>query len=211
MNRLTIIPCSAKKARSGFQDGGSRLTNDLEPETARQLLDARERLRERAQVDESTLLPAWTRYTGLLYESVRDSLASAIDRGEYILIISGGYGVVKAAEPIGWYDAVLNLGWWPRGLLERCILEYARHHQLEEAVCFAGSKTPYARLLRRIPWQRSGLSGAKLLSPDLGGERGALRKSPEAQGEALRAYFSTELGGGWVTSKGFGLAEEVFV
>lgn len=139
----------------------------------------------------------------MLYESARDSLASAIDRGEHILIISGGYGVVKAAEPIGWYEAKLNLAWWPRGLLKRCILEYARHRQLKEAVCYAGPKTPYARLLRRIP-QRSGLSGAKLLSPDLGGERGALRKSPEAQGEALRAYFSTGLAGGGQLLKGSG-------
>lgn len=210
MNRLTIIPCSAKKARTGDHQEGSRLTNDLEPDTARQLLDSRERLRERAQVDESTLLPAWMRYTGLLYESAGDCLANALDRGEHILIISGGYGVVKADEPIGWYEAVLNLAWWPRGLLERCILEYARHHQLKDVVCFAGSKTPYARLLRRIPWHQSSLSGARLLSPDLKGEGGALKKSPEAQGEALRAYFSTGLAGGWESSKGFGLMEEVF-
>jgi hypothetical protein len=144
MNRLTVIPCSAKKAHTGYQNEGSRLTNDLKPDTARQLLDARERLRERARVDESTLLPAWIRYTGSLYESARESLASAVDRGEHILILSGGYGVVKVDEPIGWYEAVLNLAWWPRGLLERCILEYAQHHQLKDVVCFAGSKTPYA-------------------------------------------------------------------
>lgn len=211
MNRLTIISCSAKKARIGYQNEGSRLANELAPDTARLLLDARERLRERARVDESTLLPAWIRYTGSLYESARESLASAVDRGEHILILSGGYGVVKVDEPIGWYEAELNLAWWPRGLLERCILEYARRHQLKDVVCFAGSKTPYARLLRRIPWQHSDLSGARLLSPNLGGERGAMKKSPEAQGEALRAYFSTGLVGGWKSSRGFGLMEEVFV
>jgi hypothetical protein len=200
-----------EKARSGYHDEGSRLTNDLLPDTARQLLVARGQLRDQAKVDESTLLPAWMRYTGLLYESARESLASAIDHGEHILIISGGYGVVKVEEPIGWYEAILNLAWWPRGLLERCILEYVRQHQLQDVVCFAGSKTPYARLLRRIPWQHSGLAGSRLLSPDLGGEGGAMKKSPEAQGEALRDYFSIGLAGGWKSSKGFRLAEEVFV
>jgi hypothetical protein len=49
------------------------------------------------------------------------------------------------------------------------------------------------------------------LSPDLRGEGGALKKSPEVQGEALRAYLSTGVVGGWESSKGYRLTEEVFI
>ncbi len=41
-------------------------------------------LRERAQVDESTLVPAWMRYTGLLYEIVVEASLTP-----YLAAISG--------------------------------------------------------------------------------------------------------------------------
>lgn len=211
MRRLTIIPCSAKKRRTGYQDSGPRLTDVLAPETGGQLVDARSQVKDAARVDEATLMPAWMRYQGSLYEAGNEGLETGLRNGEHILIISGGYGLVMAEEPIGWYEAVLKPSWWPRGLLERCILEYASHHGLTEVTCFAGAKTPYAQVLRRVSWRRSGLTRARLLSPDLRGEGGAMRKGPEAQGEALRAHFSDGLDDNWKSSKGFDLAEEVFL
>lgn len=56
-----------------------------------------------ADLDDTTLVPALGRYDGWPYrqlESGRDAL-----RSRHVMIISGGYGAVLGAEPIGRYDA----------------------------------------------------------------------------------------------------------
>jgi hypothetical protein len=45
------------------------------------------------------------------------ALAEALETGN-VVIISGGYGVARAQELIGWYEKVLRLADRPAGLLE---------------------------------------------------------------------------------------------
>ena len=42
------------------------------------------------------------------------------------MIISGGYGIARADEPIGWYDKILQLADWPAGLLESALISEVR-------------------------------------------------------------------------------------
>jgi hypothetical protein len=45
-----------------------------------------------------------------------------------VLTISGGYGVLTAGEPIGWYDAAFNASWWPGNVVADCLSAYAASH-----------------------------------------------------------------------------------
>jgi hypothetical protein len=64
--------------------------------------------------------PALAWYTGQPYATsgVRAGLIAAIERGLHCLIVSGGYGVVRAEEPIHKYQAHLSKtrGVWSRRL-----------------------------------------------------------------------------------------------
>jgi cytoplasmic iron level regulating protein YaaA (DUF328/UPF0246 family) len=62
-----------------------------------------EKIHARAHIDETSLIPAWQRYTGSLYQASRDAMETARERGVHMIIVSGGYGLVLAAEPIGYY------------------------------------------------------------------------------------------------------------
>ena len=79
----------------------------------------------RAKLDESALLPAGERYTGTLYQAAGDALDVLAGSGADLLIISGGYGVVRPSEPIGWYDQEFRNAMWPNGVVARCIAAYA--------------------------------------------------------------------------------------
>jgi hypothetical protein len=101
---LIVIPCSAKKRRGsggGGGQAGSPIIESLRPDTARLLMEARKENEVRARVDTRSLIPAWQRYIGGLYVAADQALAKAVREGLHLLIISGGYGVVSAAEPIG--------------------------------------------------------------------------------------------------------------
>jgi hypothetical protein len=59
---------------------------------------------------ESPIRPALAYYTGQPYKTpgIREGLVLAIRRGLHCLIVSGGYGLVRAEEPIHRYRAHLN-------------------------------------------------------------------------------------------------------
>ena len=114
--------------------------------------------------------------------------AIASGRLPHLLILSGGYGVIRADEPIGDYNARLILSRWPRGLLEDVIGDYARRLSLKVARLFAGGSTDYARVFRRVSWSACGVSDAILYAPRP--TTGALVKAPRALGEALQIAAS---------------------
>jgi hypothetical protein len=63
----------------------------------------------------------------------------------HLVIISGGYGVVSAEEPIGWYDKQLRLSGWPPGLLESSLISAARHASTQTVVAFAAGTTQFTK------------------------------------------------------------------
>jgi hypothetical protein len=121
---LFIIPCSGTKAHGEVAGPAvsSGLLDLLPADMAERLTHARRRLARAAGVDESEVLPAWRRYTGTLYQTAHDALKVAVAHKQGLLIVSGGYGLVLAQDPIGWYDRRFSLRDWPRGLLSHAWL-----------------------------------------------------------------------------------------
>jgi hypothetical protein len=107
---LLVIPCSGEK--KGAADPGLPVVSvgDLLGPAARQLLLQGRLAFERpgTSLDTSTpLRPVLSYYTGqpCKTDGVRDALAEAIRHGLQCLIISAGYGVLRAEEPIHKYNA----------------------------------------------------------------------------------------------------------
>jgi hypothetical protein len=157
-------------------------------------------------VDEKTLMPAYLRYSGQLYEQGSASIGRAVVAGQRVLIVSGGYGLLLADESIGTYNKRFVLSDWPKGLLEGCILNHARHEGIQSVIAVMSSTTDYAKLVRRVEWRRSGLE-ATLVSPIAHGG-GAMVKVPKAQGQAVAALITTGLDGAWRSSDGLTLKAE---
>ena len=136
-------------------------------------------------------------------------MKDAIEADQKILILSGGYGVVLATEPIGNYEAVFNPSWWPRGLLERVLLSYAQRKGVQVVRAFASASTSYRKVVERTDWG-SVVTDALLLMP-AGVGAGAMVKTPRAQGEALSALLRGSLLPGWKSSDGVGLDSRALV
>ena len=179
---LLVIPCSAAKARGG-QPTIPRIREEW-PESFRM---ARARVLARADSDASRELPAWRRYEGAFYTCARPALATAVAAGA-VVIISGGYGVARAQEPIGWYDKILRLADWPPGLLESALIDQARRAGTDTVVAFAAATTPYAQLLRRTPWRDAGLSAC--LVTITGVTAGAMVEVPRRLGLGFAAFWN---------------------
>jgi hypothetical protein len=184
---LVVVACSADKARGGRVPGAAS-TAGAWPET---LLAARARVLASAQAEVSAVLPAWRRYTGTFYQKAGHALADAATTG-HLVIISGGYGVVSAREPIGWYDKQLRLSDWPPGLLESALIGAARHAGAQTMVAFAATTSQYATLLRRTQWRDGGITA--YLVTVAGVSRGALKKVPQRLGEAFGMFWDTRDG-----------------
>ena len=120
---LLVIPCSkAKQDCTGIGASGATIIDSLPTELAQGLLEARQRVKERTRIDETTLVPAMQRYAGSLYQAASDALYEIAQGGSHIIILSGGYGVVMGSEPIGLYKQILKTSWWPRHILERVLI-----------------------------------------------------------------------------------------
>ena len=201
---LFVFPCSGSKdQQQGLRLQGPSILDQLPPVLRERLADARIQIRARAHIDETSLIPAWQRYNGSLYQASRDAIESALDRGVHMIIVSGGYGLVLAAEPIGYYEAVFKTSWWPARLLDEVLIEYLRQHKLRALCAIASASTGYARLLRRVNWHLAGLESAVLLTPEE--TTGAMVKSPRAQGEALSRLLHGEIDVDWTSSDGLRL------
>ncbi len=201
---LFIIPCSsAKESRLGARGVGPSLLDTLSPLLAHRLKEARDAMRARAHVNETTLVPAWQRYSGTLYRAAVRALSDVQDRDLNILIVSGGYGLVLASEPIGIYDAIFHLSSWPRELLEEVLIDYAHRRKLTSMRAITSATGDYRKLLARVGWATAGVEDAMLLSPRAG--PGAMVLSPRAQGEALTALLRGTMDASWSSSDGLQL------
>lgn len=201
---LILIPCSGRKSRGGASTGGcSPLTDDLPPSLSQRLADARRAVLAQAEFDHRKLMPAWQRYEGTLYSAAAQALHGAADAGLHVLIISGGYGVIKACEPIGFYSMRLKLSAWPRGLLEEVLLAYAARHRLNSVRAFVSQSTDYRQLVARTRWADANITDAVIVAPEAA--RGAMVKVPRAQGQAIAAFLAGKLTDDWRSSDGLRL------
>jgi hypothetical protein len=154
---LLIIPCSGAKRPGSKPTNALSILSALDPVRAVALAKARAALRENASVDEGTIMPAYLRYYGQLYKHAATFIGRAVDSGKRVLIVSGGYGLLLADEPIGTYEKWFTLSDWPGDLLEECILDYAHHEGIRFVIAVMSSTTDYAKLIRRVNWRRAGL------------------------------------------------------
>lgn len=153
---LLIIPCSAAKRPGGAVEAGPQLASMLPREVAQRLGTAQAAAAPKAVLDTSKMLPAWRRYRGAFYRAADPALEIAMHEQSPVLILSGGYGVVLARQPIGRYNAMLRPGWWADHLLQQCLVAYAQQHGLTAVVGFAGRRTPYAHIVRSAAWGANG-------------------------------------------------------
>ena len=183
---LLVIACSAAKARGGRPPrfGAYQASDWPEP-----LRAARARVLAGAAVDAGGLLPAWQRYQGGFYRSAGPALAKAAEAGN-VAIISGGYGVARAQETIGWYDKVLRLADWPPGLLEAALTGQARRVSADTVVAFVSQSGAYAQLLRRTPWRDAGLRACLVTIGGVSG--GAMAEVPRRLGQAFAAFWNQQ-------------------
>jgi hypothetical protein len=207
--RLFVIQCSKRKVPGGQPRlAGPSVTGLLDDDLADRLSRARAALRSKSRLDESRLLPAWQRYSGTLYETAGDAVGRAVEDGLPIVIISGGYGLLLADEPIGTYDRKFSLSAWPRRLLQDCLVALSQRLGAERVLAFCSGSTDYARLVRQTPWGQAGLEAA-LASPDMDGRGGAQVLVPRASGEALGAALAGRLGSPRASSDGVALRTEI--
>ncbi len=176
---LTVLGPSKGKNRGG---------QAIETETAwsEAMLRARADVLARSKVDDGGLRPAWLRYNGNFYRNVGSALGEAAANGR-ALILSGGYGILRADEPISYYDRKLRIGDWPSGMLEHTIIDEARRVSAQKVVTFVSASADYAKLVRRVPWSGTGL-GAVLVTIDFHGG-GAQVEVPKRLAKAFSAWW----------------------
>jgi hypothetical protein len=181
---LLVLTCSARKEPGG-QPPGAADASAWPPE----LWQARRQILATAHADTSRVLPAWRRYTGTFYQHAQPALADAVAHG-HVVIISGGYGIARAIEPIAWYDKILQLTDWPPSLLESALISEARRCHAQAVIAFAAASTDYARLIRRTPWSPAGID-ARLVTIT-GITSGAISEVPRRLGQAFSAFWNDQ-------------------
>jgi hypothetical protein len=93
-------------------------------------------------------LRAWRRMTRRARKEMR------------VVIVSGGYGLVLAGEPIGWYDMRFVCSRWPHRLMESALEAFTRNLGLTAVRAFASGTTDYGKLLRHVRWEKAGITNA---------------------------------------------------
>jgi hypothetical protein len=173
---------------SGRKESGGALPSPADATAWPQELQAdRARVLATAHADTAHLLPAWRRYSGTFYQHARPALAEAVATGN-VVIISGGYGIVRGDEPIGWYDKILDLTNWPAGLLESALISEVHRCGAQTVVAFASASTSYTKLLRRTPWQQADINARLVTITGVTG--GAMSEVPRRLGQAFSAFWN---------------------
>ena len=199
---LFILPCSGAKRRGGRRMDGrcTSVLDSLPNALAAELRTRRSENAPRVKLDHSGLMPAAERYAGTLYQAAGDALDALARTRTGLLIISGGYGVVRPCEPIGWYDQKFRNAMWPNGVVARCLAAYADATGATAVIALLSASTQYAQVFRSVPWP-DGVERVVQLSPEP--TTGAMVKAPRAQGEALKAFSRGHcLPPGWTSSDG---------
>jgi len=183
---LLVLTCSGRKESGGGPPGPAGAIA-----WSQDLRDARIRVLATAKADTAHVLPAWRRYSGTFYQHARPALADAVAAG-HVVIISGGYGIARADEPIGWYDKVLQLADWPADLLESALISEAQRCGAQTVVAFASATTDYTKLLRRTRWLHAGIDARLVTITGVTG--GAMSEVPRRLGQAFSAFWNRQHG-----------------
>ena len=197
---LLIFPCSAGKE-------GARLLKPLPPifiqnfigrKAANKLMVTRDRVfkngRKGIWIDRNTPpRTALALYSGTQYkvEGFKNGVAGAIRSGVHCLVISGGYGLIRAEESIHEYEAAITSTrkYW-KDVIPEVLSDYVQRNQIGRI--FIACSSSYANVLKRKGWQ--GDAKVYWCLPRLRpGEGGAMVKVPRLTGEAVVELIETGL------------------
>lgn len=202
---LFVLPCSGAKEEGGRRAAGHQpsILDSLPRRLAEELVTKRSANRRAAKVNDVALLPAAARYSGTLYREAGHAIDGLHAAGAHSLIISGGYGVVLPAEPIGWYNQEYRNAMWPDALVPRCLSAYAEATRASSVVGLLSATTQYARAFRAARWPVE-IENVFFACPEP--KPGAMVKTPRAIGEALVALSRDHrLRPGWKSSDGLAM------
>jgi len=203
---LIILTCSGRKRPGGSDRVGRGIADFLPDELAAELVRARRAVSAAAHHDESALMPAWRRHAGRFFDAAGGTIGDAVAAGAHLLVLSGGYGVVTADEPIGCYNRAYRLGDWPDYIIERILGKHAKREALDRVVAFASRSTPYATVIRRVQWPDNVASAGLVVADHRGG--GGRAVVPRALGEAFRSFSTDGLSDRWRSRDGTTLTVE---
>lgn len=198
---LLLIPCSAGKR--GDRDLGLRPTMILDllgGHAAAVLAEGREQAFGRTKLDASSVfVPAIARYSGQPYATtgVVDGLLDAIARGLHVVILSGGYGVLRAEEPIQDYEAPMQrtLTVW-RSLIPVLLRDYVDRNGIRRT--FGSFSRRYAAA---VPERLSEEDWRAVPSfEEMGRTGSAMRVVPERVAALTLRLLANDFGGadGWI-------------
>lgn len=147
---LLLIPCSSgKDARRDLGLVPTGIDEFLGPEATAPLREGRVAAFARTTLHASSdAIPALARYSGQPYATpgVVDAAVAALTRGLHLVIVSGGYGLVRAEEPIQLYSAHMQQthGVWYRRL-PMILHDYVARNRIRRT--FGAFSRPYAAVI----------------------------------------------------------------
>ena len=204
-NTLIIIPCSGRKNKNcGAHKSNSSFKDALPGDLRSALSHVQLARRNKINLDDSELAPAWIRYGGYFYQSAGAALEVCVSKNLHIVILSGGYGAILANEMIGNYEARLKLTEWPPGLLQDSLQAYAKEQKLKYMRAFVSQNSDYRKVVQTTDWAAAGIDDALEIVPLIVGG-GGMVKAPRAQGEAFIALTNKTLHAAWQASDGTGI------
>jgi hypothetical protein len=187
---LLLIPCSKSKKGTYDREIVPRRMTEYLSADASALLEEGRRLawrRPGVTIDPSSReLPALQYYTGLMFRTprLRQLVAERVSQGLHCLIVSGGYGLLRAEEPIHWYEAQIQKTksvWKYR--IPLVLANYVERNEIERAI--GAFSKDYAEVLPLS------LPNSSWYVPSLG-QSGSIRKVPMALGSFLLDLLSSD-------------------
>ena len=199
---LFVVPCSGGKASRGTiaRTNGVSVLDFLPSLLADELRRQRGTNACEAKINESSLLPAYKRYTGNLYEAAGNAFDTLMSAGAEVLIISGGYGVVHAREPVGRYNRRFCNADWSNSLISRCLAAYAAASGSKFVIGLFSKSGDYAKAFCKAHWPEE-VERVCLIRPKWRPGTVPRETVPRATGQALAAIARGEhLNSDWESS-----------
>ena len=204
---LILIACSAKKRDGGSPNySPSQLEGYLSKATFQWLLTLRSELAQTKHqlagpdlggnnpLTKLQYMPAYLRYSGIIYQRSNFAELFPRARGKKVLIISALYGVLDAQDTIQKYDPKMDedlpngtrlYTWWKQNLLGEILKEYFRESKPERI----HDLLPESYRKAISPWLPREFDGKKscISYDDLGQGQGSLWK----RGDILRELLAS--------------------
>jgi len=139
------------------------------------------------------------RYNGFLYTSspdFRNIVKNAhLKQDMYILIMSGGYGLLTPSERIFYYNKKMDAKYWNLHGLPKVIENYITNNKITHVFGFFSVSTDYLKIMNSIDWQglkeNTSLELARAYYINFQGTGGALQIVPQTTGALITSFIKS--------------------